>query len=45
MNALYGLMELLLPFSWAKYTFMKNALLAILMITPLLGMLGFHREK
>ena len=40
MNALYGLMELLLPFSWAKYTFMKNALLAILMITPLLGMLG-----
>lgn len=28
------------PFSWANYDFMKNALLAILLITPLFAVLG-----
>lgn len=40
MDTLYSLMEKLLPFSWMEYTFMKNALLAILIITPLFGILG-----
>ena len=40
MNGLYAVMEKLLPFSFLQYTFMKNALLAILLITPLFGMLG-----
>lgn len=40
MNALYAVMDMLLPFEWIGYTFMKNALLAILLITPLFGMLG-----
>ena len=40
MNALYHVMDLLLPFEWLGYTFMKNALLAMLLITPLFGMLG-----
>ena len=40
MNALYGVMDVLLPFEWLGYTFMKNALLAMLLITPLFGMLG-----
>ncbi len=40
MNTVYEIMEKLLPFSWAEYTFMKNALLAILIITPLFGILG-----
>lgn len=40
MNILYELMEKLLPFSWMDYEFMKNALLAILIITPLFGILG-----
>ncbi|NLZ82214.1 MAG: metal ABC transporter permease, partial [Clostridiales bacterium] len=30
----------MLPFSWMDYNFMKNALLAILIITPLFGILG-----
>lgn len=40
MTALYNLMDVLLPFEWLGYTFMKNALLAMLLITPLFGMLG-----
>ncbi|NLJ90239.1 MAG: metal ABC transporter permease [Clostridiales bacterium] len=40
MNIIYELMEKLLPFSWVSYDFMKNALLAILIITPLFGILG-----
>ena len=40
MNALYAMMDVLLPFEWLGYTFMKNALLAVLLITPLFGMLG-----
>ena len=40
MNAVYAMMDALLPFEWLHYTFMKNALLAMLLITPLFGMLG-----
>ena len=39
MQTLYALMETLLPFEWLSYTFMKNALLAMLLITPLFGLL------
>ncbi len=40
MKQLYDIMEAILPFSWAEYDFMKNALLAVLIITPLFGVLG-----
>lgn len=40
MQQMYDLMEAILPFSWVKYDFMKNAFLAILLITPLFGFLG-----
>lgn len=40
METIYKVMETLLPFSWVEYDFMKNALLAVLIITPLFGMLG-----
>ena len=40
MEFIYNIMETLLPFTWVQYDFMKNALLAVLLITPLLGMLG-----
>lgn len=40
METLYAVMETLLPFEWMSYTFMKNALLAMLLITPLFGVLG-----
>jgi len=40
MNAVYEIMEKILPFSWMEYTFMKNALLAILIISPMFGILG-----
>ena len=40
MNILYKFLETILPFSWVEYDFMKNALLAVLIITPLFGILG-----
>lgn len=40
MDTIYKVMETLLPFSWISYNFMKNALLAVLIITPLFGVLG-----
>ena len=40
LEAIYHLLETLLPADWISYNFMKNALLAILMIAPLFGLLG-----
>ena len=40
MSGVYVLMDTLLPFEWLHYTFMKNALIAIVLLTPLFGMLG-----
>ena len=40
MELIYGAMDALLPFAWTEYTFMKNALLAILLMTPLFGLLS-----
>lgn len=37
---LYDIMNMLLPFEWAEHTFMKNAFLAILLVTPLFGLLS-----
>jgi zinc transport system permease protein len=36
----YGLVGVLLPFQWTEHTFMKNALLAVLLATPLFGILS-----
>jgi zinc transport system permease protein len=40
MNAIYHVMDVLLPFEFLSFQFMKNALLAILLLTPLLGLMG-----
>ncbi len=40
MNFLYDFLSAVLPFSWADYKFMVNALLAIIIIAPLMGILG-----
>ncbi len=40
MNLIYNIIETVLPFSFAQFDFMKNALLAVLLVTPLFGMLG-----
>ncbi len=40
MDMIYGWMDVLLPFSWAGHTFMKNAFLAVLLVTPLFGLLS-----
>lgn len=39
-NALYNAIDLILPFQWLSHTFMKNALIAIIVITPLFGLLS-----
>jgi zinc transport system permease protein len=41
MTAWYWLTDLL-PFAWAHYVFMKHALLAVLLISPLFALLGCH---
>lgn len=40
MEAIYGIMEKLIGFDWVSYDFMKNALIAIIIISPLFGILG-----
>ena len=40
MDVIYTVLEFLLPFECIDYTFMKNALLAILLITPIFAILG-----
>ena len=40
MEQIYGVMDVLFPFEWAEFSFMKNAFLAVLLITPLFGLVG-----
>lgn len=40
MEALYSILEAVIPFEFINYTFMKNALIAILLITPVFAILG-----
>lgn len=36
----YSLVEYILPFEWVSHMFMKNALLAVILVTPIFGILG-----
>lgn len=36
----YQIVDFVLPFEWTNHEFMKNALLAVLLLTPLFGLLG-----
>ena len=40
MSFWYDIINFLLPFEWTSYTFMKNALLGVLLVTPMFGLLG-----
>lgn len=40
MEVIYLIMEKILPFSWIEFSFMKNALLAVILIAPLFGLIG-----
>ena len=40
MAIIYNMLEILFPFSWIEFTFMKNAFLAIILIAPLVGLVG-----
>ncbi len=40
MELIYHIFEALIPFDWIQYTFMKNALLAVLLIAPSYAILG-----
>ena len=40
MENIYMLLEMLLPFEWVEHAFMKNAFLAVLLVTPLFGILS-----
>ncbi|WP_296644822.1 metal ABC transporter permease [Romboutsia sp. 13368] len=40
MSVWYDIINFLFPFEWAQYDFMKNALLGVLLVTPMFGILG-----
>jgi len=40
MTLWYDFIDVLLPFQWTGHLFMKNALLAVLLVTPIFGILG-----
>lgn len=40
MTAIYSLIDTLLPYEWTEFNYMKNALIAIVLITPLFGLVG-----
>ena len=40
LSQIYSLLNTILPFEWLGYDFMKNAFLAVLLITPIFGILG-----
>ncbi len=40
MSYLFYILESIIPFEWINFNFMKNALLAVILITPLLGITG-----
>lgn len=37
---IYRILEILFPFSWIEFNFMKNAFLAIILIAPIFGLVG-----
>lgn len=40
MEVIYNIMEIILPFEFMEYDFIKNAILAIVVISPIFGLLG-----
>ncbi|HIR47370.1 MAG TPA: metal ABC transporter permease [Candidatus Caccousia avicola] len=40
MEFIYRVIDTLLPFEWMEFNFMKNAFVAVLLITPLFGLVG-----
>ena len=40
MEVIYNILETLLPFDFITYDFMKNALIAIVLLSPLFAILG-----
>lgn len=40
MEIIYNILETILPFEFMQYTFMKNAFLAILLVTPIFAIIG-----
>ena len=40
MEVIYNILETIIPFDFISYAFMKNALIAILLISPIFAMLG-----
>ena len=40
MEVIYNFLEVILPFEFINYEFMKNALIAIVLISPIFAILG-----
>lgn len=40
MEIVYNVLETILPFNFMSYSFMKNALIAVILISPIFAILG-----
>lgn len=40
MNVIYNILETIIPFEFMKYTFIKNAFIAVLLATPIFALIG-----
>ena len=40
MEVIYNILEVILPFNFMQYTFMKNAFLAIILVSPIFAIIG-----
>lgn len=40
METIYSILEAIIPFEFINYAFMKNALIAVILITPVFAILG-----
>ena len=45
MDIIYDILETILPFQFIQYNFMKNALIAILLISPLFAIMRNNDSK
>lgn len=42
MEAIYEIMETLLPFEFVQYDFMKNAIIAVILLCPIFAILRYY---
>jgi len=45
MELIYNILETIVPFQFIQYDFMKNAIIALILISPLFAILRYNDSK